>query len=250
MRALILGFVTIVLGGCFDPDSPSGSGTDSSADTSGTTGGRCQPGNSGCPCYGNATCDAGLECNATVELCIPADCAPGSEACTCNDGACLTELECQAGVCVTPSATTDPATTDPATTDPATSDPTTDVTTDPATTDPATTDPTTTDPATTDPSDSSATDPATTDPTSPCGGECMECLQCAVGGGNKCDGVSAECAADQGCNDLFNCCATGDADLCSICCIDYAASAPVFNNLAACINDNLLCPDCAIPYCA
>lgn len=246
MRALLFGLVAIAISGCFDPDSPSGSGTDSSADTSGTGGG-CQPGGSGCPCYGNATCDAGLECNATVELCIPADCTPGSDACTCNDGACLTGLECEAGVCVMPSATTDPATTDPATSDP---------TTDPSTTDPSTTDPSTTDPATTDPSDSSATDPTTTDPatTDPtgvdCEGDCSSCLNCAIADGGACGDPSLQCGADPNCVSLFDCCNV-DPDGCATCCADaeQEVALPLFMALTACVNDGAPCPGCAIPSC-
>jgi hypothetical protein len=249
MRAPFLGLLAMALLGCFDPASPSGSGTDGSQDSSsGGTGGGCSPGSSGCPCYGNATCDAGLACNATVELCIPEDCDPGSAGCTCNEGACLTGLECSAGVCVTPGATTDPGTTDPVTTDPVTTDP---VTTDPATTDPATTDPATTDPATTDPAttDPGTTDATDTDPTSPCAGDCATCLQCAVGGGTVCDDPAVVCGGDQACTDLFMCCSTGDAELCALCCADYPDGVPAFNALAACVNDNLLCPDCGIPTC-
>jgi hypothetical protein len=240
MRALFFGIVAMAVGGCFDPDKPAASGTDA-ADSSGTSGGSCAAGGSGCPCYGNGTCDSGLECNASVGLCIPEDCDPGSEGCTCNDGACLAGLECDAGVCVTPSATTDPATTD-VTTDPATTDP---ATTDPATTDPATTD-VTTDPATTDvttDSDPTTTDATDTDPVM-CEGECPACVDCLNGPGGACEAEAAGCGADKQCVGLVDCCSGGDSELCALCCLEFPAAAAIYNAYLACFDASGQCAGC------
>lgn len=239
MRAIFTALVITALAGCFDPDKASGN-TDAVAD-SGTGNTPCTAGSSGCACYGNSTCDSGLACNATVELCIPEDCAPGSEACTCNDGACLTGLECNGGVCTQPGASSDPVTTDPATSDPVTTDP---VTTDAATTDP--TDPATSDPLTTDPATS---DPATTDPTGTCAGDCTECLQCAVGGGNACDVYAIACSDTAYCPELLECCATNDAELCGLCCADYPDAVTPFLDLVNCINAEAFCSECPIASC-
>lgn len=230
------------LGACFDPDSAKGSGTDSVGGTSTSSDPTCVDGSSGCPCYGNGTCDAGLECNPTVALCIPEDCNPGSESCTCNDGVCLAGLSCEAGVCVVPAPTTDPVTTDPATSDPVTTDP---VTTDPVTTDSLTdsaeitSDPATTDPVTTDSAE------ATTDPTgATCEGECPTCMLCQVVDPGVCAGVYADCGGDPECASLFECCA-GDPTNCPTCCVDYADEVQSrFLDVAICLSDNAACPGC------
>jgi len=68
-------------------------------DDGGTTGPSCEPGHSGCACYGNGTCEAGLECNPDVTLCIPASCDPGQVECVCLEGDCVAPWVCQAGLC-------------------------------------------------------------------------------------------------------------------------------------------------------
>ena len=67
----------------------SGSGSDSVANGDGS--GTCAQGNEGCPCYGNSTCNDGLEC-ATTGVCVSSSCSDGDADCpcygnaTCNDG--------------------------------------------------------------------------------------------------------------------------------------------------------------------
>jgi hypothetical protein len=64
-------------------------------------GGGCPDGAAGCNCYGNDTCDGGLEC---VEgKCYEPDCQPGSELCRCVAGLCLGDLVCVENVCRPPS---------------------------------------------------------------------------------------------------------------------------------------------------
>jgi hypothetical protein len=71
-----------------------------------TSGGECE-GEQGCACYGNGTCDAGLECNPDVQLCIPELCMPGELACVCDDASCDDSLACDSGLCVTPGGSSD-----------------------------------------------------------------------------------------------------------------------------------------------
>ena len=54
----------------------------------------CEQGTDGCPCYGNATCNAGLLCEADIDRCVAETCMPGAEGCPCVDGECLGELAC------------------------------------------------------------------------------------------------------------------------------------------------------------
>lgn len=70
----------------------------------GTTTGEaeCPMGGSGCACNGNGTCDGGLECAAVIDVCVPAGCTAGTEACICLGPDCLTGLACDGGVCVVP----------------------------------------------------------------------------------------------------------------------------------------------------
>ena len=241
MRLVFLTVVALGLCGCFDPASAQGSATGGADSSTTASDPGCPDGSAACPCYGNGTCDSGLECNATVALCVPENCDPGSENCTCNDGICLVGLECSAGVCVMPSGTTG-VTSDPVTTDPVTTDP---VTTDPATTDPATTDPATTDPATTDPA---TTDPATTDPTGvACDGDCPTCINCAVGDGGVCAEAYAACAQDKSCGALFAACNEAVDDSCATYCLDYAPDVvDLFVAVYTCLNDNAPCPGCAL----
>lgn len=80
--------------GCFAETPETGNGTGDTSDTGGET---CPPGSPGCDCYGNGTCDDGLEC--TEGKCIEPSCIPGEENCTCNDGLCLGGLMCEENIC-------------------------------------------------------------------------------------------------------------------------------------------------------
>lgn len=66
----------------------------------GTDAGGCAEGDEGCDCYGNGTCNAGLEC--LDGKCFEPGCTPGEELCQCNGGLCLGDLECEENVCVPP----------------------------------------------------------------------------------------------------------------------------------------------------
>ncbi|GEM_PF-4333451 len=117
----------LTVAGCFkDPvDGGSGSGSDTGTSTtsatsgttmSGSTGaesgtdsttqvtnetGTCPDGSVGCPCYGNGTCDLGLECQ-NDDVCLPPNCTPGSLGCECVRGECLGALVCDGTVCIEP----------------------------------------------------------------------------------------------------------------------------------------------------
>ena len=88
--------------GCF-ADEPAGTGGGTSSVTAAaTTAEVCVDGELGCACYGNGTCNGGLECAPEAEVCILEDCDDGTLGCTCADGACLTGLACINQVCAEP----------------------------------------------------------------------------------------------------------------------------------------------------
>ena len=140
--------------------------------------------------------------------------------------------------------TTEPATTEPETTTPTSStsgvsesvgDTTT--TTEPATTEPATTEPATTEPATTEP-DTSSTGPDTTTGNLDCeplpdDDACTVCTK-----DNCCDEAMA-CAADMGCQCVFDCVAMGgDPQTCIGQCMVNPATNPALIAAAQCIMGN------------
>lgn len=100
MRSLLgIAFVAGLFVGCFKD----GGGNDE-AGSSGETG-SCADGAQGCDCYGNGTCDPGLECSNDV--CVPENCDEGSQDCNCyGNGTCNADLECMGGICVPPVADT------------------------------------------------------------------------------------------------------------------------------------------------
>jgi hypothetical protein len=62
----------------------------------------CVDGRAGCDCDAG-TCEAELECVASIDKCVPNDCTPGERTCTCTDtGECLGALACREGVCADP----------------------------------------------------------------------------------------------------------------------------------------------------
>ncbi len=85
----------VVVSGCF---SEAGALDDGGGET--TAAQMCDAGGLGCACYGNASCDAGLACVAALDVCVPADCEPGSLQCVCDDDGCGGVLACIGGVCV------------------------------------------------------------------------------------------------------------------------------------------------------
>ena len=65
----------------------------------------CAAGSAGCACYGNMTCDASLVCEPQLVLCIPENCTPGTDGCTCDAGSCTGDLVCDGGLCAAASGT-------------------------------------------------------------------------------------------------------------------------------------------------
>ncbi len=90
------------LGGCFEDAPPLAGSTSSIDNTASSGGGDCVEGSAGCPCYGNGSCDAELQCEPQVQVCIPVDCMPGTEGCSCDGGECGAGLECAQGLCGEP----------------------------------------------------------------------------------------------------------------------------------------------------
>lgn len=67
-----------------------------------TGGPACIDGAVGCACYGNGSCDPGLQCEAELQRCIPEGCTPGAAACVCAAGECDAPNECKDGLCAAP----------------------------------------------------------------------------------------------------------------------------------------------------
>lgn len=66
----------------------------------------CPSGSVGCPCGPQGACDDdGARCN-DGGVCELGGCAPGTELCGCDEGACEGELECVAAICRAPNALT------------------------------------------------------------------------------------------------------------------------------------------------
>jgi hypothetical protein len=200
----------LLVAGCFE-ETPSASG--------------CVDGEAACDCKTDGTCNADLECIASIEKCVPIGCTPGSESCTCVDDTCLGELVCSEGVCMTPDAATtgggasmsgsisdSVADTGPSTTAGAT-DPSDPSVTDPSVTDPS--DPTIPpDTDTIDPTDlttSMTTDVTASDPTvmtdasasDSFGGLCPDCI--ATAGMNMCSAEYDACVQNVGCQEVYQC---------------------------------------------
>lgn len=92
-HAVRLAAIASVFAACFvDPPA---------ADTTDETGGAsCVAGQQGCECFGNGTCEAGLECNPDVHLCIPERCMAGDLACVCANGDCVPPYVCTGSLCM------------------------------------------------------------------------------------------------------------------------------------------------------
>lgn len=89
-------WLLFAVGACFvEPPDVGGPGTTTATQ-------ECTAGALGCACYGNATCDAGLECAAGPGLCVPSGCEPGEAACTCDHDSCAPPLVCIEDLCAAP----------------------------------------------------------------------------------------------------------------------------------------------------
>lgn len=224
-----LSLAVVLVSGCFaelstgdEPDTTSSSQS-------------CSPGSIACACYGNGTCDAGLECVAEISACIPSGCMPGTLQCTCEGSLCAQGLECEAGLCVEPdsgsSSTSEPDPDGSTSTSDATSMTETVTTTASTTVDPVT--------STTDPSSSSTTSDPTTDSESETESEsesgdpmcelmsCGQCFQCVGMPGGECAEEAAACEAIQGCEGAAICFTScGVKGLClDDCCEDRSPEA-------------------------
>jgi hypothetical protein len=254
--------LALVAAGCFS-ESPSAGG--------------CVDGEAACDCRPDATCDAGLECIASIDKCTPVGCTPGSESCTCVDGDCLTGLVCDGGVCIPPSAaTTGGDVSMSGTTSPDTvADTTLGSSTTPVTmTDPATTDPTDASDPTIPPDDTSASDvtesmsgTVSTDPTDASDPTlsdasdsvsfsdtvmevCPACIDSAAFG--VCQEAYDDCqtdAAPGGCNEL-RACIVGFQDTVDACCaVTQTEDAhALWAALVDCAQTDTCTMDCQ-PYC-
>ena len=103
MRAAVVTVLLSVAAGCFSEGADGSASTGSaSGATNPTTGDVCADGELGCACYGNGTCNDGLECAPEALVCILEDCDFGTRGCTCADGACVAGLECIQQLCREP----------------------------------------------------------------------------------------------------------------------------------------------------
>ncbi len=102
-QGFTLGLGLSLLTGCFQDAGEVGGSANASGTTSAETGGdECPAGTPGCACYGNATCNANLQCLPDLLLCIPENCATGDLGCPCDAGVCSGELTCVGGLCMEP----------------------------------------------------------------------------------------------------------------------------------------------------
>jgi len=215
----------VLVSGCFSEPGSLGEGGGTTSVQS------CEAGGLGCVCYGNASCDFGLECVTALDVCVPMDCAAGSLQCVCDDGGCDGVLACTDGVCVESTPGTASATGDP------TGDPTGDTQVADESTGPGTS----SDPSATasEGSSSSGSAEGTTEGETgeiQCGElACDECPVCAVGPAADCAALSAVCDDEPGCQTaascLMNCGVTGFCfDDCCASATPMAASAAMALN--------------------
>lgn len=180
-----------------------------------TEGGGCVEGASGCPCYGNDTCDPGLTCAKGPNVCVPTGCQPGTAACVCDDGfVCDNGLECEGSVCVVPgeSTSSDPTM---STSTPSTS---TTIDDDDSTTVSVVTESETSETASTTLMQETSTTTDTGEPVD-CGMlGCQGCAACVLEDDQPCAAVGQTCAGLEGCPTvaacLANCTFIGVCDDC------------------------------------
>ncbi len=221
--ALISFALAVPGGGCFaDPKTIVGGGE--------TSGGQCAQGSLDCACYGNGTCDFGLRCAVEAGVCIPDDCAPGHRGCECADGACLSPLVCDAGICTDASSSAgESSTTDMVTSGETTVSTSSDTAT--VTTSPITDTGTTSEDSTTAVDDTSTSDES--DSAGGCAGlqDCGACLACVSQPGEVCGGAYDECKALMGCVSAAAC--QADCALSGICPTDCCAGLTQGEGVAA-----------------
>lgn len=198
----------------------------------------CREGEAGCPC-GASGCDAGLVCADGIDLCIPENCVPGSELCTCNDGVCLTGLKCDGQLCRSPDGTG-------TSNDDVASSPESGVASDATSVD------STLGTMSTDPDGGSgetiSTSGMTASDTGTGGEACRACIIEANGAGGDCENALGACAANTVCTDLAGCidgCLADENPGCiSGCCTMFPDGAPQYSALGSC-NATSCSPECA-----
>jgi hypothetical protein len=223
-----------------------------------TEGGGCVEGSSGCPCYGNDTCDAGLTCAEGPNVCVPTGCEPGTAACVCDDGfVCDTGLDCEGSVCVVPGESTS-VSSDPTM---STSMPITSTTSDD---DDSTTADVTTEPDSTDTSVSASmsmsevsTVTETGEPEDCAALDCAECVPCVEDEGQQCHSLWQQCYDTADCIQAAACmreCSLGGSCLDNCCEGLLGSTADLATMLHECRRDECYgpgaCSDWEIPQCA
>lgn len=215
----------------------------------------------GCSCTAAAGCDAGLECAASVDKCVPADCEAGFPACVCSNGQCTDGYHCADGICVAgdDTQTGGPGSTGP---EPTTTDPTSSTAGD--STEPTSTMPTTaTETAETSTAEADGPMPESSSgsgesssggmPTCADEADCGACFACAIAEDGPCVEDDAACQGDDQCMGLETCasnCAEDGrgGDCVNTCCgLFDNGNQPPYSSLSACLNDACgdICPDFA-----
>lgn len=225
------------LGGCFAEPAPPG-GAD------GSTGApECTEGSLGCPCGPDGACATDLACEASVSLCIDPACTPGQMLCTCVDGGCLQGLTCQEGLCREPQSGDTTAASSMTSSQDDGDGPTGDPGDDGATTLP---NPTT---GTEPPADTGAMTSTSSDPTGEpptCSAmECPACFLCATDVDAPCAVAQKACDNDDDCADMLQCvknCGPDPACASNDCCanLGWQDGVPELNDLLECVD--VVCP--------
>ena len=178
----------------------------------------CPRGEPGCDCDAGS-CEAGSECVASIDKCVPDDCTPGTHTCFCTEnGACDGVLLCREGVCVNEEMATgtgeSAASSVTGSTGPgdssmsATSTPTTEV----SESDPMTSSAT----STSDDAGSGETGSGSATSTSSTGGGPMTCEECILQqwSGKTCVIEQGACVGNSACMDIYDCFDVGGPSCC------------------------------------
>lgn len=196
-------------------------------------------------------CEAGLECAADVDKCIPADCTPGLAECVCSNGQCVAGTHCAEGICMPGGTTLDPSTGSGSSGPVVTESSGSASTTTSASEDASSSVSADSGPGTTEESGESVSSGSSGEPTCADERDCEACLACAVAVIGPCADDSMTCADDEQCQGLqtcvANCAAMGDGGQCvNQCCgLFENGNMPPYSDLAMCMSDACgeLCPD-------
>lgn len=202
-RALVL---LAIVAACFAPDDNRGTSpaTLGTTDASTTTG-ACPDGTLGCSCYGNGTCDEGLACDASTQICTMPGCSPGAPGCACVEGVCLEGLDCVDGTCVDQGATSATDSTGGGT----------------------------------GATGSTAASDTTGCANNPFCADCYECVGEVMGPNGACE--NPVCNMDQECVSRVDCCAEF-VGMCAGCCQETTVDSQLWADVSGCIEQ--ACPAC------